>query len=125
MFVVYHKETTKFLRILKNGYWQDANRFARKQDASAAITIAQRKIRQKIDRLMATGKDYDRKDAQKLIPAMEDMLNYVIATHEEHALIEKTETRYGVGPAHGNVYENVKVNTGWTTGPWSETYWES
>jgi hypothetical protein len=76
-----------------------------------------------IDRLMATGKDYDKKDAQKLIGEMEELLNFVVSTHEEHAAIEKTETRYGVGPAHGKVYENVKVNSGWETGPWSETYW--
>ena len=24
MFVVYHKQSTRFLRVLRNGYWQDA-----------------------------------------------------------------------------------------------------
>lgn len=38
--------------------------------------------------------------------------------------IELKETRWGIGPSEGNKYE-VGVNTGWTTGPWSETYWAS
>jgi hypothetical protein len=41
-----------------------------------------------------------------------------------HAMIEKTETRHGVGPAQGKTFE-VAVNTSWTSGPWSETYWSS
>lgn len=38
--------------------------------------------------------------------------------------IELKETRWGIGPSEGTQFE-VGVNTGWTTGPWSETYWAS
>lgn len=42
MFVVYHKETTKFLRILRNGYWQDA-RFETESAAKACLTRQSKK----------------------------------------------------------------------------------
>ena len=36
--------------------------------------------------------------------------------------IEKTEIRVGIVHAAGKEFE-VGVNTPWTSGPWSETYW--
>jgi hypothetical protein len=41
-----------------------------------------------------------------------------------HTNIEKTETRYGVAACQGQEYV-VPVNTSWTSGPWSESYWAS
>lgn len=37
MFVIYHKETTMFLRIFRNGYWQDA-KYETEAAARAAMT---------------------------------------------------------------------------------------
>jgi hypothetical protein len=44
-YVIYNRETTKFVRIMRNGYWQDA-KFATEGAAKAAKTrlIAARKI---------------------------------------------------------------------------------
>lgn len=44
-YVIYHRETTKFVRIMRNGYWQDAQ-FATEAAARAAKTrlIKARKI---------------------------------------------------------------------------------
>lgn len=36
--------------------------------------------------------------------------------------IEKKEIRRGIVGAEGKTFE-VPVNTPWTSGPWSETYW--
>jgi len=36
--------------------------------------------------------------------------------------IEKKEIRHGIVHCQGKTYE-VGVNTPWTSGPWSETYW--
>ena len=42
MFVIYHKATTRFLRILKNRYWEDA-KFATEGAAKAALTRLEKK----------------------------------------------------------------------------------
>lgn len=39
-----------------------------------------------------------------------------------HELIEKKTIRKGIVGAAGKEFE-VPVNTEWTSGPWSETYW--
>jgi hypothetical protein len=41
-----------------------------------------------------------------------------------HETIEKKETRIGIASCAGQEYE-VGVNTPWTSGPWSETYWSA
>ncbi len=38
--------------------------------------------------------------------------------------IELKETRHGIAGSTGKEFE-VGVNTPWTSGPWSETYWSS
>ena len=98
MFVVYHKETTKLLRLMKHGYWQDADMFEREQDAKSCIT----------------------REAKK---GKINAADYAIAERREFfKSIEKTEVRHGVGPGRGTSH-TVGVNTSWTVGPWSETYW--
>jgi hypothetical protein len=42
MFVIYHKDTTRFLRILKNRHWEDA-KFASEGAAKAAMTRLEKK----------------------------------------------------------------------------------
>jgi len=39
-----------------------------------------------------------------------------------HSHIEKKEIRKGIVGSEGKEFE-VGVNTPWTSGPWSETYW--
>ncbi len=99
MFVIYHKETTKFLRIFRRRYWLDACTFDREQDAKACLTRESRKTR--------------------------SLGEYTIAELDHFVKnIEKKEIRHGVGPCLGKEYE-VGVNTPWTSGPWSETYFSS
>jgi hypothetical protein len=103
MFVIYHKETTKFLRLFRNGYWQDANRFEREQDAKACLT--------RISKGESSRSTFDG-----------DLNSYAIAEASHFALnTEKEEVRRGVGPCFGQEFK-VKVNTPWCSGPWSETY---
>jgi hypothetical protein len=119
VFVAYHKETTILLKT-KSG----KTSWTRKQDAQAAITFALKDVRKNINRLIATGKAYDFVDAKNLIPRMEDLLNYVVGSYEDFKKIEKKEIRHGVASCEGQIYE-VPVNTPWTSGPWSESYWSA
>ena len=92
-FVIYNPETTKLLRIHRSGMWRNAA-FTTKAAASRVYNGLT--------------------DEQKA--------QYVIEEYEVFKANEKTEIRHGAGPAHGKTFE-VKVNTSWTSGPWSETYW--
>jgi len=100
-YVIYHKQTTKYLRIYTPhrgvGTFRDSFK-----TAGAA--------RQGLIREVEKGKvEFD---------------DYAICDAAEfHATIEKTETRRGVGPAHSKDFPDIPVNTPWTSGPWSETYW--
>jgi len=49
---------------------------------------------------------------------------FAIADYESFKKIEKMEERTGIVGAAGRKYI-VPVNTPWTSGPWSETYWSS
>lgn len=95
-YVIFEKSTTKIVRIMRNGYWQDA-RFESRAAAKAGLTRLAKKKGLKVT-------DHD------------------IADLQEFRKIEKTEVRMGVGSAHGKQF-TVPVNTDWTSGPWSETYW--
>ncbi len=95
-YVIFEKSTTKIVRIMRNGYWQDA-RFESRGAAKAGLTRLAKKKGLKVT-------DHD------------------IADLQEFRKIEKTEVRMGVGSAHGKQF-TVPVNTDWISGPWSETYW--
>jgi hypothetical protein len=98
-YAIYDKQTTKIVRILKNGYWQDAE-YKTPAAAKAAFT-----------RLSKQGKvDVEAHDIAE------------IGNFRKN--IEKTEVRNGAGPAYGQKFI-VAVNTPWTSGPWSETYWSA
>jgi hypothetical protein len=104
-YVVYHKETTHFLRIYRHGCWTDANRFETEAAAKACLTREAKKP--------GTGNRDKVKKAE-----------FGILPRDEFDKIQKTEVRYGVGPCAGKEY-TVNVNASWTSGPWSETYWSS
>jgi len=48
--------------------------------------------------------------------------DHSVMTIEEFQAIEKQEVRHGIVHCEGKEY-TVGVNTPWTSGPWSETYW--
>lgn len=98
-YVIYNKETTKIVRVIKTTYWQDAE-YKTEAAAKAGFTRMEKK-----------GK-VNRKD-------------YAIAERGYFSEnIEKTEVRYGVAMAHGQKFV-VGVNTPWSAGPWSEAYWSA
>jgi hypothetical protein len=103
-YVVYHKETTHFLRIFRHGCWTNAI-FDTEGAAKACLT----------------------REAKKPATGNRDKINkddYGILPREEFDKIEKSEVRHGIVGAQGKEF-TVKVNEEWTTGPWSETYWSS
>ena len=103
MFVIYHKETTKLLRVKSR-----KERFETEAAAKAALTR--------------------RANAQasfhRGLPAI-NKEDYAIAEAAEFfKSIEKKEIRKGIIHSAGAEFE-VGVNTPWTSGPWSETYFNS
>src|ERR1700722_6122846 len=42
-FVIFHKDTTRYLRVFRNRYWQNADYFKTERAAKAALTRAARK----------------------------------------------------------------------------------
>lgn len=98
MFYIVDKNSTKVVRILRKGYWQDAA-FATQAAAKAGYTrlLKQKKINKK---------------------------EHVVMSAQELSATEKYEIRHGVGPALGKTFR-VSANTSWTSGPWSETYWSN
>lgn len=46
----------------------------------------------------------------------------IVESNKFFKFIEKTEVRHGIVNANGTEF-TVGVNTPWTSGPWSETYW--
>src|SRR5271157_2688213 len=95
-FVVYHKDTTVFMTTKRRKY-----SYATQQAAKAAIS-----------REAKTQVGFNRSD-------------YLIADQTVfHDSIEKKEIRHGIVHSAGKEFE-VGVNTSWTSGPWSETYWSS
>lgn len=98
-YAIYEKSTTKFVRILRNGYWTNAI-FATQAAAKASMT-----------RLVKAKKIKAREHA---ISELEHFYNN----------IEKKEVRQGIVHSQGKSF-NVGVNTSWTSGPWSESYWSN
>lgn len=100
-YVIYHKDTTVLLDTGKSAY---NNSFETEAAAKAALTRAVKKALRK-------GKDPINKNDYK-----------IAESREFHDKIEKKEIRHGIVHAAGKEFE-VGVNTPWTSGPWSETYW--
>lgn len=94
-FVIYNPETTKLHRMYRRGMWFDST-FTTKAAASRVYNSL----------------------------TDEEKAKYVIEEYEVFKANEKTEIRHGAGPAYGKTFE-VKVNTSWTSGPWSESYWQN
>lgn len=84
------------LRLLRNGYWQDAV-YSTKGACTRALNAEAAK-----DRLVKS--------------------EYNILPFAEFRKIEKTEVRHGIVGAAGKEF-TVPVNTPWESGPWSEAYW--
>lgn len=97
MYVIYDKDTTYFLRVFKNGYWQDAQ-YETQGAAKAALTRLSKK-------------EGEAKAAQ-----------YRIAEKNEfHSKIEKTrKTRNILNPSAGEF--DIPVNTPACCDPGTETY---
>jgi hypothetical protein len=96
MFVIYHKDTTRFLRILKGRYWVDA-KFATCGAAKAAMT-----------RLKKKG---------AVVPD-----EYLITDSDTFHIIEKTVTVKNLITGEDVVQP---VNTPLCCDPSSETYWST
>jgi hypothetical protein len=94
-YVVYHKATTRFLRILRNGYWEDA-KFATEGAAKAALTRLEKK------------------------GAIERESLAIAESSVFHTTIEKTETVYNLMSGKPVIQS---VNTPLCCDPSSETYW--
>lgn len=97
-YVIYNKETTKLftVRARSAGMWKD--RWESKGAATRAFNSAV--------------KDEKIREDEYAIAESSDFFSN----------IEKTEIRKGIVHAAGKEFE-VGVNTPWTSGPWSETYW--
>lgn len=93
-FVIYHKETTVYL---KNRI-TDGNGFASEAAAKGVLTRC-------VNQGFCKREDYAIAEARKF--------------HDE---IEKKETRHGIVGSEGAEFV-VGVNTPWSSGPWSESYW--
>lgn len=100
-FVIYHKETTKFICIPR----ANSNYYKTLAAAKAALTRA----------IKAGVKGADDKPLVK-----EDFL--IADTQTFYDSIEKKEIRHGIVGSEGKTFE-VGVNTSWSSGPWSESYW--
>jgi len=99
-YVIYNVDTT-IIATEKNRKLYSYDSFTTESAAKAALT-----------RMVKKGKIKNRD---------EYAISEVIYFHNN---IEKKETRKGIGPADGKTF-TVGVNTPWTSGPWSETYWSS
>lgn len=98
-YVIYRKDTTQILRVIRRGHWQLAQ-FETQGAAKAALTRMKKDSKFNAD-------------------------EYSIAEQKKfHQEIEKTEVRHGIVGSDGKKF-TVPVNTPWTSGPWSETYWSS
>ena len=103
-YVIYHKETTKIVLPRNRNWYSPA--YETEGAAKAALTRAIRK-------------------PKKALIISSQVEFYVIAELKEfQEKIEKKEIRHGIVHSEGKEFE-VSVNTPWTSGPWSETYWSS
>jgi hypothetical protein len=98
-YAIYEKESTRFVRILRKGYWTDTV-FATEAAARAAFTRLSKQ-----------------KKVNKKTHAIAELDNF-------YKNIEKKEVRTGIVGSQGKKF-TVGVNTSWTSGPWSESYWSN
>ncbi len=122
-FCVYHKETTRFMRILRNGYWQDAI-YDRRQDCKMAITVKIRQLNKKLERLKKQKNPlpHDLREIQAITDNIktlrEDYLIEDLAVFK--ATIEKTEVKHNL--MSGKPFTQ-SVNEPACCDPSTETYW--
>ena len=102
-YVVYNKDTTRLLHFYDLGL--DKEYFATEAAAKGALTRAMKNT--KIVEAALTKDDFRIADRNRFFES-----------------IERKEVRKGVVHAAGQDFE-VGVNTPWTSGPWSETYFSS
>jgi hypothetical protein len=93
MFVIFNKETTVYLRIFRNRYWQNADHFKTEAAAKACLTRAAKKGTK-----------------------VED---YAILPYDEFKKIEKTEVKHNL--LGGGTFTQ-SVNTPACCDPSTETY---
>ena len=101
MFVIFNKETTVYLRIFRNRYWQNANFYTSERAAKAGLTRAVKWSQAKPGRTVVNADDY------------------LILPIDEFKKIEKTEIKYNL--IGGGQFEQ-SVNTPACCDPSTETY---
>jgi hypothetical protein len=112
MYCVYHKESTYFLRIFQNGYWQDADHFKTRGAATQAL-----------NRAFKTPADPRRvRNTPRGVREGSKIEDYAIMdTAEFHKSVEKTRmTRNILNPKAGEF--PIPVNTPASCDPGTETY---
>lgn len=100
-YVIFHKETTRYLRIMRNRYWQDANFYKTEGQAKAGLTRAVKWSKAKPTRTPINPDEYG------------------ILPHDAFAMIEKTEIKHNL--LSGKPFEQ-SVNTPASCDPSTETY---
>lgn len=93
-YVIFHKETTCFLRIMRNRYWQNADFYTSEAAAKSGLTRAAKKGKIKIE-------------------------DYGILPIDQFLLIEKTEIKYNL--LTGKEFQQ-SVNTPASCDPSTELY---
>jgi hypothetical protein len=102
-FVIFHKETTCYLRVFANRHWKDATGYATVGSANAALT---RETKRRTAELTSNGEKFE--------PS-----HYGILPHDEFLKIEKTETKINL---LSGLPFTQSVNTPACCDPSTETY---
>lgn len=100
-FVIFHKDTTQYLRIFRNRYWQSADFYKTEQAAKAGLTRAVKWSNAKPSRTPINPDEY------RILPM------------DQFKLIEKTEVKHNL--LSGKEFTQ-SVNTPASCDPSTETY---
>lgn len=100
-FVIFNKDTTVYLRIMRNRYWQNADFYKTERAAKAGLTRAVKWSNAKPNRTVINADDY------RILP------------YEQFKPIEKTETKTNL--VGGGTFTQ-SVNTPECCDPSTETY---
>lgn len=100
-FVIFHKDTTCYLRIFRQRYWQDANFYTSERSAKAGLTRAVKWSNAKPSRTPINLTDY------RILP------------YDQFKLVEKTEVKHNL--LSGAEFTQ-SVNTSAACDPSTETY---